>query len=79
MCSHTPRVLRGRWYNDYSNVLTACEEMWSGHIRSPFLLSLLVDIYEEDRSEPKILEAIKVSTIVATNSPSEYVPSFQGV
>ena len=62
--AHTHRVLRGRRYNDYSNLLTACEEMWTGHIRSPFLLSLLVDIYEEDGSEPKILEAIKVTTVV---------------
>ena len=62
--AHTHRILRGRRYNDYSNLLTACEEMWTGHIRSPFLLSLLVDIYEEDGSEPKILEAIKVSTVV---------------
>lgn len=76
--THPSRVLRGRQYSDYSSVLTACEEMWSGHIRSPFLLSLLVDIYEEDGSEAKRLEAIKVSAIVVICA-LEYIPLFQGV
>ena len=55
-----PRVLRGRRYSDYSVVARVCEEMRAGHVRSPFLLALLVDMYEEDGGEEKRQEAVKV-------------------
>ena len=57
---NTRRLLRGRRYSDYSNVLSACDEMLTGHVRSPFLLAFLVDAYEEDGGEEKRQEAVKV-------------------
>ena len=59
--THTHRILRGRRYSDYPNVVRACEEMLSNYISSPFLLALLVDVFEEDGREEKIQEAVKVS------------------
>ena len=53
-------ILRGKLYKDHEKVVSACEEMLAGHIRSPFLLAVLVDMYEEDGQEEKRLEAIKV-------------------
>jgi protein farnesyltransferase/geranylgeranyltransferase type-1 subunit alpha len=55
-------VLRGRRYSDHSSVLTACEEMLTNHVRSPFLLAVLVDAYEEEGGEERRQEAVKVNT-----------------
>ena len=40
--------------------MSACEEMQREHIRSPHLLALLVDVYEEEGGEEKRREAVKV-------------------
>jgi len=44
----------------YEEVRTTCEELLAGHIRSPYLLSLLVDIYQELGSKQLLEEAVKV-------------------
>ena len=65
-------ILRGKKFRDHEVVVTACEEMLSAHIRSPYLLALLVDIYEESGEEEKRKEAVKVgdSLLVFLISPS---------
>jgi hypothetical protein len=58
-------VLRGRRYSDHSSVLTACEEMLTNHVRSPFLLAVLVDAYEEEGGEERRQEAVKFCHLLA--------------
>lgn len=40
-------ILRGRKLSEFPGVSEFCEELYSKHIRSPLLLSMMVDIYEE--------------------------------
>ena len=66
MICHTQfSLLQGRHYSDHKSVMSACEEMVKIHIRSPFLLALMVDAYEEDGSEERRQDAIKVRYEVA--------------
>jgi protein farnesyltransferase/geranylgeranyltransferase type-1 subunit alpha len=58
-------VLRGRRYSDHPGVVAACEEMLGSHVYSPFLLALLVDVYEEDGGREKRDEAVKLCRLLA--------------
>ena len=40
-------ILRGRKLSEFPGVSEFCEELYAKHIRSPLLLSMMVDIYEE--------------------------------
>ena len=42
------RILKGKSLCDWPSIRTFCDELYSKSIRSPFLLSLLIDLYEED-------------------------------
>ena len=44
----------------------ACQGMLSEHIVSPFLLSLMVDMYEEKGGQEDREEAAKVYNIIST-------------
>ena len=40
-------ILRGHKLSEFPGVSEFCDELYSKHIRSPLLLSMMVDIYEE--------------------------------
>ena len=40
-------ILRGRKLSKYPGLAQFCEDLFSKQIRSPFLLSMMVDIYQE--------------------------------
>ena len=46
-------VLKGKQLSEHPGLKDTCQEMFSQRIRSPFLLSLLVDMYEEDVGQGK--------------------------
>ncbi len=60
-------MLRGKRLSEYPGLREVCDEMYSRHVRSPFLLSTLMDMYEEEaglegaghRSE-SLMKAIEV-------------------
>ena len=49
-------ILRGRKLSEFAGVSEFCEDLYSKHIRSPLLLSLMVDIYEERAAADKTTE-----------------------
>lgn len=52
--SHThSSVLKGKRLSEHPGLKDTCLEMFSQRIRSPFLLSLLVDMYEEEVGQGK--------------------------
>ena len=46
-------VLKGKELSEHPGLKDTCQEMFSQRIRSPFLLSLLVDMYEEEVGQGK--------------------------
>ena len=73
---HThPSVLKGKRLSEHPGLKDTCLEMFSQRIRSPFLLSLLVDMYEEEvgqgkqESLGKALEVGGVTVSVASDLP----------
>ena len=46
-------VLKGKQLSEHPGLKDTCQEMFSQRIRSPFLLSLLVDMYEEEVGQGK--------------------------
>ena len=69
-------MLKGKQLSEHPGLKDTCQEMFSQRIRSPFLLSLLVDMYEEEvgqgkqESLRKALEVggVTVGVIFATSS-----------
>ena len=63
------RVLKGKRLSEYPGVKEACDEMYSRHIRSPFLLSTLVDMHEERAGQVGGEEALAKALEVQSNAP----------
>ena len=62
-----PRVLLGRRLSEHPGLKEACQDLYSRQIRSPFLLAMLVDIYEEEeagegRGQESLGQALEVRT-----------------
>lgn len=61
-------ILKGKKLSEYPGLKSFCDELYSKHIRSPFLLSLLVDMYEEciqppvddEHPDPNLTKALEV-------------------
>lgn len=53
-------VLRGRRLSEWPGLKEACLELYSRHLHSPFLLSLLVDMYEEEAGQESLRKAIEL-------------------
>ena len=62
-------VLKGKHLSEHPGLKEACEEMRSRHIRSPFLLSMQVDMCEEKaarggpQGKESLQQALKVETM----------------
>lgn len=72
--THAPThsVLKGKQLSEYPGLKDTCQEMFSQY-HSPFLLSLLVDMYEEEagRGEKESLrKALEVSRLASSFSQS---------
>lgn len=58
----THRIMKGRCLSSYPGLREVCEEMFSKDIRSPLLLGVLVDMYQELGDEMHLKTALKVRT-----------------
>lgn len=56
------RVLKGKRLSEYPGLREACEDMYSGHIRSPLLLGLLIDMYQEIGDHTHLNKALEASS-----------------
>ncbi len=54
------RILKDEGLCRHQLVRDTCEELLAGHIRSPYLLSLLVDIYRELGTVELLQKAVEV-------------------
>lgn len=64
-----PSVLKGKRLSEHPGLKDTCLEMFSQRIRSPFLLSLLVDMYEEEVGQGKqesLGKALEVGGVTAS-------------
>ena len=60
-------VLKGKQLSEHPGLKDTCQEMFSQRIRSPFLLSLLVDMYEEEVGQGKqesLGKALEVGRVI---------------
>ena len=80
---YVPSILRGRKLSEYPGLSQFCEELYSKHIRSPFLFSLMVDICEEkvesksEDTQEQLTKALGVHVdwnVLACSHNAFYIP-----
>lgn len=54
------RILKGKCLNEYPGLKVACDDMFSKNIRSPLLLGVLVDMYQEQGGHTHLTQAAEV-------------------
>lgn len=65
----TPRILKGKQLSEYPGLRETCEEMLSNNIRSPLLLGVLVDMYQELGDHTHLSKASEVWQSISRSPP----------
>ena len=60
------RVLKDQRLSEYAGLWDTCEEMYAGNIRSPLLLGVLIDMYQEKADTTHLNKALEASVTLSS-------------